>query len=330
MRPMKQNKILLRQLLILSLAVVLVRAVGADAPGVSVDARVDRTEITIGDRVNLEVVVTADTTLDVVLPQAEELLGIFEVKDYARLDPIIDDSGRRVSRFWYNLTTWTTGRWVVPPLRVAFTDSAGRSGSASSDSIFISVRSLLGEAGADTIDIRDIKPPYHVPLSRAVYYYLAGATLLAALVLWFVLRRRRVQERAVEDTRPPGERAFDELTELKNSGCLPEKRWREWYFALTEIFRRYLDGRYGVETLEATTTEVKVILPNLPLGERQREETVDFLELADLVKFARLAPPPERPPDDFDWVWRFVERTRIETLVAKEQTPVARKTGTEG
>ena len=89
---------------------------GALAAGVSVDAHVDLTEITIGDRVNLEVVITADTTLEVVLPDLEILLGVYEVKDYEHADPIIDENGRRVHRYWYNLTTWTTGRWLIPPL----------------------------------------------------------------------------------------------------------------------------------------------------------------------------------------------------------------------
>jgi len=330
-RTVKQLGISLIQPIIISLVVLLFHLGETYAQGVSVDAHVDRTEITIGDRVNLEVTVAADTTLKIVLPAMEQLLGVFEVKDYEHLDPTIDDGGRRVYRYRYNLTTWTTGRWLIPPFTAEFTDSAGRSGSASSDSIFIEVKSLLAEAGADTVDIRDLKSPYSVPMNRAIYYILVGVLVVAALGLWFFLRRRRRGEEDIAgDTRSPWERAFDELTELKESDCLSENRWREWYFALTEIYRRYLDGRYHVETLEATTMEVKMILPDLPFGEKQQREIEDFLEFADLVKFARLVPPPERPQDDFDWVWRFVNQTKVEELVAKEESPAARKTGTEG
>ena len=236
--------------------------------GASVDVRVDRTEITIGDLINLEVIVTADTTLEIVLPPTEDLLGVFEVKDFQSFDPAIDQAGRRVYRSWYHLTTWTTGRWLVPPFTVTFADSSGRSGSASSDSLFIDVRSILAESGADTVDIRDLKPQFHAPVKRALYYYIAGAVIAAGLLIWLILRRRKRREEAViEDSRTPWERAFDDLTELKDSNCLAEQKWREWYFALTEIYRRYLDGRYGVDTLEATTTEVKLTLPSLPLDE---------------------------------------------------------------
>jgi len=301
------------------------------AQGVSVDARLDRTEITVGDRVNLDISISADTTLDIVLPPTEDLLGVFEVKDYQSSDPVINDEGRREYHYWFNMTTWTTGRWLVPPLTVTFTDSLGRSGSASSDSLFIDVKSLLAEAGADTIDIRDLKPQYSVPPQRSIFYYIAGAAVILAVLVWYLLRRRRRKTAAlIEDTRTVWERTFDELTALRNSNCLAEQQWREWYFALTEIFRRYVDGRYGVDTLEATTTEVKQILPALPLGPAEREAAVKFMDLADLVKFARLVPPPDRPQGDFDWIWQFVEQTKIEALISDEPQHDPAKTGTEG
>jgi len=297
---------------------------------VAIDVRADRTEITIGDRLNLDVTVTADTTLNVVLPSSEDALGAFEIKDFRRFEPTVDQSGRRVFRSQFNITTWTTGTWVVPPLVVSYTDRAGHAGSASSDSLFINVKSILAAAGADTIDIRDLKPPYQVPINHAVYYYLAAAVVLGALAVWWFFRRKKKEGSAVGDTRTPWERAVDELSALRNSACLREEKWREWYFALTEIFRRYLDGRYGVETLEATTTEAKAILPQLPVTENERQEILDFLEFADLVKFARLAPPLERPERDFDWVWNFVERTKIEAVPQTGPSPVAEKTGTAG
>jgi len=303
----------------------------AFAQGVTVNARLDRTEITVGDRVNLDISITADTTLDIVLPPTEDLLGVFEVKDYQSKDPFINDQGRREYHYWFDMTTWTTGRWLVPPLTVTFTDSLGQSGSASSDSLFINVKSLLAEAGADTVDIRDLKAQYSVPPQRSIFYVIAGAAVILAALAWYILRRRRRKIAAlIEDTRTVWERAFDELTALRNSNCLAEQQWREWYFSLTEIYRRYLDGRYGVETLEATTTEVKLILPSLPLGPAERETTVKFLDLADLVKFARLVPPPDRPQRDFDWVWQFVEQTKLEALISGEQQQDAAKTGTEG
>jgi len=318
-------------LIFITLRIVCVLPAVAHAEGVSVAARVDRTEITIGDRLNLNVTIIADTTLEVVLPNMEILLGVFEVKDYEHADPTIDETGGRVHRYRYNLTTWTTGRWLIPPLTASFTDSTGLTGSASSDSIFINVKSLLAEAGADTVDIRDLKPQYEVPADRALYYYLAGAFVVVALGLWYLLRRRKVERGLAEvDTRTSGERAIDDLTELNNSSYLAEGKWREWYFDLTEIYRRYLDGRYDVETLEATTSEVKTILPGLPFEEPELREIVDFLESADWIKFARLVPPEEKPRQDFDWVWQFVQRTKVETIIGGQATTEVKKTGTEG
>jgi len=301
------------------------------AVGVSVEAQVDRTEITIGDLINLDVTIAADTTLEVILPKMDVLLGVFEVKDYNQADPFIDKDGRRIHRYQYNLTTWTTGLWLIPPLTASFTDSAGNAATASSDSIFINVKSLLAEAGADTVDIRDIKAQYEVPSDRAKYYYLAAAAVVAILAVWYFLRRRKfVIKPAAVDLRTPDQRAIDELTELNNAGYLALGKWREWYFALTEIFRRYLDGRYGVETLEATTGEVRGILQDMPFSSPEQREIMEFLEAADWVKFAKLVPPENKPRDDFQWVWQFVQRTRIEKITGEEITAGITKTGTTG
>ncbi len=311
------------------IAVAVLCPVISAAQNVSVTASVDRTEITIGDLVNLEVVVVADTTLKIKLPPTEGLLGVFEVKDYNIADPVIDENGQQVFRSQFSLTTWTTGTWLVPPLTVTFSDTLGHVGTASSDSLFITVKSILAGAGADTVDIRDLKPLYSVPTKRAIYYYLGGVLLLLAAGLWYFLRHRRREEKLDQgDTRTAWERAYDDLNELQASDYLAKQQWRLWYFSLTEIYRRYLDSRFHVETLEATTDEVKNILPSIPLGESGRKAAEQFLDYADLVKFARLAPEPSRPEDDFNYVRRFVDQTKVETVVKPE--PTVETTGTDG
>jgi rhodanese-related sulfurtransferase len=318
------------RLLLAIFAVYCALPASAQAAGVTVEAGVDRTQITIGDLVDLRVTITADTTLNVVLPNMDILLGVFEVKEYNHADPFVDQDGRRVFQYQYNLTTWTTGRWLIPPLTDTFTDLAGNAGAASSDSIFIDVKSLLAEAGADTVDIRDLKAQYSVPAERAMYYYFAAAVLLAVLAVWYILRRRKKgEQQAVVDVRTPHERAIDELNTLNNSGYLAAGQWREWYFDLTEIYRRYLDGRYDVETLEATTPEVRSILPKMPFSTAERDRIIEFLESADWVKFAKLVPPQDKPREDFDWVWEFVQRTKREAVetAAPEKVTKSAETG---
>lgn len=298
------------------------------AQGVSITAEVDKTEITIGDLIELDITIEADTALEVTLPDLSLILDAYEVKDYRRADPVLRDDGIRVHEYACSLTTWTTGRWVIPPLSVTYADSLGQTATASSDSIYIDVKSLLAEAGEDTVDIHDLKPLYTPEHQTAWYYYVAGAAVLLGLGLWLLLRRRKKAEELEEqDTRTPDERAFDELNDLKATPFLAEERWREWYFALTEIWRRYLDGRYRVDTLEATTEEVKAISRELPFDRDEQRDIDEFLARADFVKFARLVPDSGMPEQDFNWVWEFIERTKVEPVAEAGKLP---QTGTEG
>ncbi len=306
----------------------LLNAGTAAAEGVSITAEVDKTEITIGDLIELGITVEADTALDVTLPDLSLILDAYEVKDYRQAEPVIRRDGTRVHEYSCSLTTWTTGRWVIPPMTVTYTDSLGQTATASSDSIYIDVKSLLAEAGEDTVDIRDLKPLYTPQAQTAWYYYLAGGIILLGVILWLLFhRRKKTEELEEKDTRTPDERAFDELQELKAMPYLTEEKWREWYFALTEIWRRYLDGRYQVDTLEATTLEVKAILDSLPFDETDRREIEDFLDRADFVKFARQVPESGTPEQDYAWVWAFIERTKI---VQVEEKREVQQTGTEG
>ena len=50
----------------------------------------------------------------------------------------------------------------------------------------------------------------------------------------------------------------------------------------------------------------------------------DFLELADLVKFARYLPSDEENKIMYEWAFTFVEETKIilETVETEPETPV--------
>jgi hypothetical protein len=104
------------------------------------------------------------------------------------------------------------------------------------------------------------------------------------------LRRRSLSlsPAALIPQRPPDEVAMEKLRALRAAGNFSVDGYRPFYFAVAEILRAYLGGRYGFDSLELTTTELMSELekraPHLvtPDGEVAR-----FLGDTDLVKFAR-------------------------------------------
>jgi len=143
-------------------------------------------------------------------------------------------------------------------------------------------------------DIRDIRPPVPYGWDPRWGVGAAVAALLAAgagLLWWLRRRRQPAAPRAAAVPPVPLEHvARGELAALAQEAGLPDK---EFYFRLCTAVRRYLDGRYGVDTLERTTEELVPVLRGLPLDEGTRGALVTLFRRADPVRYADAAAPGE-------------------------------------
>lgn len=93
--------------------------------------------------------------------------------------------------------------------------------------------------------------------------------------------------------RPPWEVAREALFDAQHSGLLAEGRHAELYDRVSDVIRRYLGDRYGYDGLESTTREALIQLKLQPIPLEVVLKIQEFLQDADLVKFARRAPTQE-------------------------------------
>ena len=84
-----------------------------------------------------------------------------------------------------------------------------------------------------------------------------------------------------------------------------------FYLELTEIAKRYLGDRFGMECLDRTTDEIEVILMREPhrFGTIAADELRRFLRNCDLIKFARVATEVDVARDELARVRRWVTDT---------------------
>ena len=134
---------------------------------------------------------------------------------------------------------------------------------------------------------------------------VATLLLLAVLGAWYYFRFRKTRSTPAPPPRvvPPYELAMTALDALAASDA-PDKAY---YSALDRTLRVYLEGRYGIPAPERTTREVTAMMVarGLPAG-----GVAELLDVVDLVKFARAAPPAERRRESLERVRAFVEETR--------------------
>ena len=125
------------------------------------------------------------------------------------------------------------------------------------------------------------------PLSWKLVGYVALALVLAAAVLvgliWVL---KYVARRVKEHRMSPIERAWVELERLLKKGLPKKGKYKDFYVELTMVVRRYVQRKYGIRAPNLTTEEFfsEVAKPEHKLN--SAEALKQFLESADMVKFA--------------------------------------------
>lgn len=138
--------------------------------------------------------------------------------------------------------------------------------------------------------------------------------LLAVLAIGYFLLRRYMRREVIAEKKvvviPPYELAMQELDALKNDKLCEQGQEKEFYTRLTDILRRYLQGRFGINAMEMTTTQIRHILARGEETRLSRRNMEQVLETADFVKFAKVRPLPDDNTRSFRQAIQFVEDTR--------------------
>ncbi len=114
---------------------------------------------------------------------------------------------------------------------------------------------------------------------------------------------------------------MERLDRLGAYGFLENADNRPFYFAVSEIIRDYLGGRYGFDSLELTTDELIAELRRQAGRELVLGEIQGWLSACDLVKFAKISPSAAEARGALESAIRIVTATR--PVVAPAGTAVA-------
>ncbi len=123
---------------------------------------------------------------------------------------------------------------------------------------------------------------------------LAAALVVAAIAAYFAIRWARRPKPAPPPAprKPPWEIALAKLADIAKSDMLARGQYREYVDSVSDALREYLGARYGFDGIESTTDEIKRSLAGAALGSVSLSTVIQFLEAADLVKFAKMLPAP--------------------------------------
>ena len=257
----------------------------------SLRVAVDTTTATVGGRLHLTVAVEHAPDATVQWPDSLDLAP-FEVLE-AVANPATAADGRATTTAVLTLAAFELGELEIPSFTVGVTSPGGVT-ELVTDPFGVAVVSVGLDEGQD---IRDIRGPLSIPRSVLVMALWVLALALAAAGGWWLARRARhraTNEGAVSEDppRPAHELAYEQLDWLETSGLLGRGRVKEYHIEVSDIIRRYLEGRYAIRALEMTSREVLEQLEAAGVGSDVHDRFTAFLARCDLVKFAKHRPTP--------------------------------------
>lgn len=282
---------------------------------ISIDSRVDKSKITIGDLITYTVEVTRSPEIKLKSPELAANLGAFEIRDYSVQEPK-SEGGQIVDRVDYVISTFDVGEFEIPPLvYYYFFPGDTTRHELKTEEIRVVVESLKpSESG----DIRDIKSPLALPKDYRkliIWSSLAVALLVLLAISIYVWRRHKagkgILPTKVEPPRPAHEIALEALEALQAGSLLADGEIKEYYVRMSDIIRRYIEGRYFIVALELTTFELIKDLRTADVDPQHVDLFQNFLDFCDLVKFAKLIPTASEHESILQQAFTVVENTKL-------------------
>lgn len=301
------------------LAVVLVcgTAAFASAQGsVVMRAKLDSTILLMGKQtaLHLEVAQDKDAVGHLVQEMAPTLTDGVEVID--RPTPDTTDLGN--NRIQINrdliIQSFDSGVYVIPPFEYVVGRDTFRCSHLTLKVLAVNVDSMT--------TVHDFKPVEGVPfkivdmlpdfIADYWWLYLAfiGAVAIVLVLYYYWKKKGTLPLIPQKKEIPPFEEAMQCLDKLKERQLWQSGQEKSYYTELTDILRRYISRRFGVNAAEMTSAEIMSAMRKKEESRMVNDKLSDILSLADFVKFAKVRPLSDENETAFQRAVQYVEGTK--------------------
>jgi len=278
---------------------------------VVVEATLSPAHATAGTRLHLHLSAVTQPDAGLATPLAgafpEGTWGPLNVLDQGdTIDLPQPDGSRRWSRS-IALDCFEPGTHTLPELEVSFTDhraSTEISGRIELGPLEVTIVSEL----TDESEMADIQGWIGLPGGPWWPWILGGGLAIVALAGTAVCWSMRRTEEGPPPT--PAEIARAAIHALRGTSLLSQGDFDTFYTTLSDIVRRYIEGRYGLKAPRKTTGEFLIEAErDSRLRDDQKSQLQAFLRTADLVKFAGHEPPASHGTAALAMAQQFIDDT---------------------
>lgn len=297
---------------------------------IKVNAVLDSNKIRIGEQTKLDIYVSYDANaaknLKIDWPSFEDTItGKVEIVSKTAIDSTIPDKTNPSiiqQHQQFIISAFDSGYFAIPPFK--FFVNGDTTNPVLTETLLLEVKTVP----TDTTDatVKDIKPPYAEPFDWKWYlpmvYWGAAAILLVAIIVFIILKLTRKKPQAIVEQKPdvpPHVLALAQLEKVKEEAVWKEGKTKEYYSAISDSVRLYIEGRFGIQALELTTDEIVRAFKSQVVDPLSKEKLQQLLVLADFVKFAKQIPIEQEHAIALQNAFDFVNGTKREEEMVLEE-----------
>lgn len=257
----------------------------------------DRSQILIGEQVTLQLKVENITS------EAQKLSSWFKLPKDAHIEVVRKDKmdtisieGQTTYMQKITITSFDSGKWVIPVTNPQIKDVNGQQYSLQPDAVSLEVMPV------DVSQLKDFHPEKDiiaVNYTNYTWLYIVISILILAALIWLIyryLRKRRNEPKknAKVIKGPPMQWALSQIDLLVAEKLLEKGETKSFYTRLLDICRTYFDERIKSHTFQSTSQEMIDKLQNYLQKQKDRAALQDFTQLSDHVKFAEHLPKEDQ------------------------------------
>lgn len=260
---------------------------------VTVEAKLDSAGIFIGQRMGINLEVSADANKMVELPEYDSLQQIVSGIEYLGATPVdtqyVNDGKRMVLTRKYLITSFDTALYSIPPMEVKVDGKVYKSNRMGMKVLTFNIDTLHTDS---IFGIKSEMAPAFAWEDWQLVLWLSVIALAVTVILIYVAIRLKDNKPIIKRIRlkkriAPHKAAMQKIEEIKEDKMLWQSEdSKEYYTKLTDTLRQYIKERYGFNAMEMTSFEIISKLQEFN-DEDAINELRELFQTADLVKFAK-------------------------------------------
>lgn len=269
---------------------------------VEVRAVIDSSTIRIGEQTKISLYLNYDASvqknIDIVWPEiGDTLKKEIEVLNVTKIDTTIPDKSKPniiTQHLQLTITSFDSGAYFIPAFK--FVLNKDTANPLLTNPLHLVVNTMPTDTSLTKV--KDIKAPFDEPFDWKWYlpYVYIGLAILAGIILLiFIIKKlskKKPEPIIIEEVPkiPAHVTALASLQKIKEEAVWKDNKIKDYYSAIADTIRLYIEERFDINALEHTSDEILHMFKSQVVDSESKAKLYQILILSDFVKFAKQIP----------------------------------------